>query len=261
MSSRARRISAWQRFRARLSEDRHLLFDRPAFTLRPLSYDDYWEARGGVSDSQTLSIWQLYRVDRVIPHLVEGDVVLDLGCGGSGTLNAIRSRAPIRGIGADISSAALEKLRAEGYAAIEIDLRDPSTLEKLPEVDYVLAFELLEHLPEPEMVLAALVPKVRKGIWVSFPNTGYWTYRLRLLGGRVPRQWIRNPGEHLRFWTLSDLRWWTAVLDRELHLDLRYLDVYRGFGVLRRLWPGLFGMAFLFLLVPGPQRESHPPVG
>ena len=111
MSSRARRISAWQRFRARLSEDRHLLFDRPAFTLRPLSYDDYWEARGGVSDSQTLSIWQLYRVDRVIPHLVEGDVVLDLGCGGSGTLNAIRSRAPIRGIGADISSAALEKLR------------------------------------------------------------------------------------------------------------------------------------------------------
>jgi methionine biosynthesis protein MetW len=234
--------------RRRLSEDRHLLFSQPHFTLAPLDYDGYWEARGGASDSRTLSIWQNQRVEWLAPHLAAGDVVLDLGCGGSGTLNALRERVDISGIGADVSQAALERLREDGYEALAIDLNDRPALGRIPQVDYVLAFELLEHLPEPEAVLATLLPRVRKGFWVSFPNTGYWAYRMRLLMGRTPMQWIRHPGEHLRFWTLRDLRWWAGVLDRDLGLSLRHLRVYRGPRPLNRVWPGLFGMAFMFLL-------------
>ena len=242
------RPSWLHRLRRRLSEDRHLLFTQPQFRLAALDYDDYWDARGGASDSRTLSIWQAQRVRWLVPHLAPGDVVLDLGCGGSGTLNALREQVPITGIGADVSEAALERLRIDRYQALKIDLKDPAAISSIPEVDYVLAFELLEHLPEPEIVLASLVPRVRKGIWVSFPNTGYWAYRIRLLLGRTPMQWIRHPGEHLRFWTLRDLRWWASVLDRDLGLSLQHLRVYRGPSPLNQLWPGLFGMAFMFLL-------------
>jgi methionine biosynthesis protein MetW len=249
------RTSWMHRLRRRLAEDRHLLFTQPDFRLAALDYDGYWDARGGPSDSRTLSIWQAQRVEWLAPHLHQGDVVLDLGCGGSGTLNALRQHVDITGIGADVSEAALDRLRADHYEALKVDLNDRAALRSIPEVDYVLAFELLEHLPEPEVVLASLLPRVRKGIWVSFPNTGYWAYRLRLLMGRTPMQWIRHPGEHLRFWTLRDLRWWASVLDRDLGVSLQYLRVYRGPSPLNRLWPGLFGMAFMFLLVRGERTQ------
>jgi cyclopropane fatty-acyl-phospholipid synthase-like methyltransferase len=112
------------RLRRRLAEDRHLLFTQPDFRLAALDYDDYWSARGGASNSRTLSIWQAQRVQWLVPHLQAGDVVLDLGCGGSGTLNALREHVAITGIGADVSDAALDRLRADRYEALKVDLND-----------------------------------------------------------------------------------------------------------------------------------------
>ncbi len=237
-------LAGW---RARWAEDRHLLFDTPDASLRPIDYDSYWHARGGIREQ--LSIWQQFRVDYVVPRLQPGDVVLDLGCGGAGTLRALADRVSITGIGADVSAEALESVRRAGFQALELDLNDRAQLAACPEVDYVLAFELFEHLSDPEVLLTTLAPRVRKGIWVSFPNSGYWVYRLRLaVGGRMPMQWIQHPGEHLRFWTLGDLRWWTSLVERDLGLRMEDLLVYRGYRHLARLVPGLFGMAFVFCL-------------
>ena len=78
-------------------------------------------------------------------------------------------------------------------------------VNKLGTFDYVTAFEVLEHVPLPEGMLAA-VRSVGNQVLVSIPSTGYYAQRLRLQFGRFPRQWIHHPGEHLRFWTLQDLR-------------------------------------------------------
>jgi methionine biosynthesis protein MetW len=242
-------MSTLSHMRAKLSEDWHLLSKTPKFTLRRLDYDAYWDARGGIREEDNLSIWQRWRVDRLVSHLRPGESVLDLGCGGGGTLAAIRRHVAIDGIGADISEQALDSVTRSGFTALRLDLGDRQALAACPPVDYALAFELLEHLPEPEAMIAALAPRVRKGFWVSFPNTGYWVYRTRLLMGKTPMQWVQHPGEHLRFWTLRDLRWWAGVIDRDLGFRLEHLHVYRGYPGLNRVWPGLFGMAFLFCLV------------
>jgi methionine biosynthesis protein MetW len=235
------------RLRSRWAEDRHLLFDTPDTSLRRVDYDAYWNARGGIRDE--LSIWQRFRVDYVAPRLSPSDVVLDLGCGGAGTLKALAARVPITGIGADVSEDALDSVRRAGFQALKLNLNDPAQIASCPEVDYVLAFELLEHLAEPEALLTALAPRVRKGFWISFPNSGYWIYRLRFaVAGRMPMQWIQHPAEHLRFWTLRDLRWWTSLIERDLAFQMQDLLVYRGYSNLARLFPGLFGMAFLFCL-------------
>ena len=38
-------------------------------------------------------------------------------------------------------------------------------------------------------------------------------HRLRYMLGRFPLQWIVNPNEHIRFWTLKDLIWWLDYLN------------------------------------------------
>src|SRR5229473_3420304 len=56
--------------------------------------------------------------------------------------------------------------------------------------DYVVLSEVLEHLPLPEELLAALRPSAPRFL-VSLPNTAYIFYRVGLaLLGRFPTQWV-----------------------------------------------------------------------
>ena len=209
------------------------LFRYPAYRSADASYDDYWQVRDLHSP---LNSFQRSRVGFIARRLSDGDSVLDVGCGDGRTLEALTGG--IRHIGAfgiDSSSAALERAKARGIATMQGDIRRPETLKDVDEADWILLLEVLEHMPDSETLLAWASGHARKGVIFSVPNTGFITHRLRLLLGRFPLQWKAHPSEHLRFWTVRDIRWWLRQLGFQYELH-----TYEGIPILNRLWPSMF---------------------
>lgn len=208
------------------------------------NYDAYWQDKRG-DQLGALSLWQKQRADLIIKKIkseqssgrLESISILDLGCGDGAILQYLRQHLPIRRlVGCDQSPLALKQAAHFGIETIRLDLRDLNQVASLPEVDYVCCLEILEHLPEPERLLKLLLPRVKKGLFFSIPNTGFIVYRLRLLFGRAPMQWRLHPGEHLRFWTLKDLRWWLSALG----FKKVKIITYQGVWALNIAWPSLF---------------------
>ena len=125
---------------------------------------------------------------------------------------------------------------------MKFDINNFNTIEELPEVDHIMILEVLEHMPNPEKFLKMILPKAKKSIFFSFPNSGYIAYRLRLLFGSFPMQWTLHPGEHLRFWTFRDLKWW---LNQMSLLHKSKIHIYEGVPILNKVWKGLFGAGLI----------------
>lgn len=221
----------------------HLMTGYPVETLRVIEashYDEYWRSKRA-GDLSRLSDWQKMRADialRALPHAEAGLVIGDIGSGpGSVLAYIVRSLPGARGIGYDLSALAVEHLQSLGFDGVEFDVRDPAQLSRIKAADYNLLFEIIEHVPHSEALLRAALASARRGVFVSIPNTGFVTYRLRLaLFGKVPLQWRLTPDEHLRFWTLKDLHWWL----RALGYGDAQVWAYQGVPFLNRLWPSLF---------------------
>lgn len=214
------------------------LYPQKALSLVTEDYDAYWRQKRGTEPS--LSDWQKERAEKVIDELKSrGEdtfTIADIGCG-DGVLLAhiLKSFPKARGIGYDSSSVAHELAKKAGIHETKfLDLRTDVGLIAVEQADYILLLETLEHIPEAEKVLTAAAQKARKGVFISFPNTGFFTYRLRLLFGKVPAQWIRMPNEHIRFWTLADLKWWLQALG----FSEFKINPYQGIPVLKNILPG-----------------------
>jgi methionine biosynthesis protein MetW len=226
------------------------LFRYPPLDLREVDYDRYWRVKTGGALGVPNAYQRLraaWIADRLEPHAS----VLDIGCGDGAVLIAIRQRKPIDACGVDTSTYALDFVASRGIRTIRRTLDRPECLDDLPVADHILLLEVLEHLPAPERFLQRALEKSRKSVFFSFPNTGYLLHRLRLVLGRFPLQWEAHPGEHLRFWTYRDLRWWLGELG---YLGHTAIHVYKGVPILNRVWKGLFGGAFLCELVHDRRR-------
>jgi methionine biosynthesis protein MetW len=208
-----------------------------------VDYDEYWESKAK-SGMGHLSAWRLRRA-RVFADLIDtGARVMDLGVGDGAILEYLVARKEIQAYGVDISPAAVEFCRGRGLNVDLVDVQK-SVSDYLGEpFDYIILSEVLEHLPDPESLLDDLRPYVQKGFLISIPNTGFFTHRLRLLLGKFPLQWIVSPGEHLRFWTLADFRWWADQLGFEIVSEVPY----EGPAGLRTLWPKLFAAGIIYQL-------------
>jgi SAM-dependent methyltransferase len=119
-----------------------------------------------------------------------GAIVLDAGCGvGYGTAHLARSAANV--VGVDISEETIEYAQ-ERYRTADVDFEvmDLAALQ-LPDrsFDVVVAFEVIEHVPEPERVLAELARVLRDDgtLLVSTPHAAETT--------REPE----NPFHHVEF--------------------------------------------------------------
>lgn len=209
-----------------------------------LDYDLYWQKRRKNGGNFTLSSWQKQRADLVLPFLIDGDVVIDVGGGGGEMLSYWLEFKKIKGICADVNASALGQAQSKGLETLQLDLSDKALWNNLPACDYITGFEIFEHLANPEEFIFFVQKRVRKGLIFSVPNTGYYKHRLRLSFGRFPLQWVVHPGEHLRFWTVKDMRWWLASLG----LNLKKLIIYEGLPVLNRLWPSLFGQGLVVVV-------------
>jgi 2-polyprenyl-3-methyl-5-hydroxy-6-metoxy-1,4-benzoquinol methylase len=208
-------------------------------------HDEYYKARRE-DDSGGLNSYQKMRADFVAETLKQEHSfsIADIGCGDGGIITYLKrvKQLPVeRALGLDSSAPALEIARRDGVTTVLADITTEKGMASIPSADYILLFEILEHVPHTEKLLRKAYKEAHRGVFFSFPNTGFFVYRLRLLLGRMPMQWRKHPGEHVRFWTMLDLRWW---LKAQRYGDA-HIHSYEGVPYLNRVWPSLFGAAFI----------------
>lgn len=230
-----------------------IVFTYPSETLslsESSDYDAYWQQRrGGVNDvrARQISNNEKLRADFIV-SIIDKNMEVSIGdiASGPGVIfDYLKAKLNIREyIGYDSSDYALEAAKSLGMKGVKFDINRPDDLLQIKEADYLLLLEILEHIPHSEKVLHEVYKKAQKGVFFSFPNSGNFLYRLRLIFGRMPAQWIKFPNEHLRFWTLTDLTWWLKALGYTNYK----IHSYRGIPVLEKLWPSMFAGSFVILL-------------
>ena len=223
-----------------------LIFSYPAksFSFQDDEYDAYWKARG--RSKQSLSAWQKQRADIALSLMREGEVhIVDIGSGDGGILSYIKEKKEqVTGTGIDASDMALAILEDAGFVGSKQDFSSIDDLS-IPENDYTFLFEIIEHVKDSEKLVLKALDSSREGVFISIPNSGFFPYRLRLLFGKFPAQWINVPNEHLRFWTLRDVKWWLKALKL---LDGAVIRTYEGVPILRNVLPGLFAAGIVIYI-------------
>lgn len=216
---------------------RYILGNRQPIGIAGLNYDDYWRVRG---DHQLVA-----RFPIIAKYLRRGETLLDIGCGDGTGIAYLAARTGVICVGVDISSVAVEMARSKGVEARVADVTAPDFVPDRT-YDTILISEVLEHIPEPERVVARVRDSVGQRLILTFPNIAYLPHRFRLLFGSFPVQWGWHPGEHLRFWSLSDFRWW---LD-QLGFEVVSVQASNGIRGLAAFWPSLFGNQIVVVARP-----------
>lgn len=199
--------------------------------------------------------------------------VLDLGCS-DGVLAAELRVHGHHVTGVDIEEHPGVRDRLDDFVVADLDAGVPAAVGD--EFDVIIAADVLEHVREPEPLLAGLASRLAPGgsIVTCVPNIGHWYPRLRIALGRFDydRRGILDR-DHVRFFTRKSLermidRTGYSVRRREF-LTLPVEVVQRG-GSDRRagageqalrafkrldrigtaLWPTLFAYQFLYELEP-----------
>ncbi len=198
-------------------------------------YDAYWTKR---TDNSSRYRYKIFR-----SWIVDGAKVLDVGCGDGYLSDLLAREKKCEVTCLDISEVALAKARERGLKTVLASAEEP-----LPfgdnSFDYVIATEIIEHVPFSEQVITELARVSKNYILLSIPNVAFWKYRLQLLMGRFPRQWAFEPYEHLRFWSVKDFKETLSSLS----LDLVELKAGSGKRYIRDWWPNLFAEQVCFKL-------------
>lgn len=132
--------------------------------------------------------------------------VLDVGCGAGGVGRAIRDRTE-RLVGIELNEEAAAVAR-ETYDDVRTG-RVEDALDGLGPFDTILAYDVLEHLPDPADTLRALRGVAAEGalLHVSVPNARHWTLVRDLVvrGTFGYTEWGHRDRTHLRWLTRRDL--------------------------------------------------------
>ncbi len=188
--------------------------------------------------------------DFLIKDFIEsGATVLDVGCGDGRLIYFLQktNRNICRGI--DISTTAIKlakklKLNVSKVQNIETALR------REKRYDYVVLSEFIEHIPDPEVIMALVSKIAKRGIIITFPNIGHLAYRLRMFMGRFPECWKWHPGEHLRFWTKKDFCNWISRSDNNFpSLRIFRMKSIEETPILGKLNDDLFSYNFIAKIV------------
>lgn len=211
---------------------REIFSAKPA-GLSAMDYDAYWKAKGEMNSTGRCPV--------LSSLITAGASVLDIGCGEGVTLKYLREKNGARGRGLDISAQAVAMAREKGVDAERADA-SAAEFEVDAVYDHIIISEVLEHIPNPEHLLAKVKGKFKVSLLISIPNSAYYLHRLRLLFGRFPVQWVWHPGEHLRFWSLTDFR---ETLDA-CGFEIISVRTHSGFLFLHGVWPNLFADSAVF---------------
>lgn len=188
--------------------------------------------------------------------------ILDVGCGTGALGKALKARGECCVVGVTHSS---EEAREARAVLDEVRVADLNQFHPDPgeTFDCLICSHVLEHLVEPAEVLRRLKESCRPAgrLVVALPNVLQWRQRLAFLGGRFE---YADGGlmdrTHLRFY---DWRTARALIEgagyrvEEAAADGTFpaSRFVPGLGRLLdrcsiALWPGLFGVQFLFVARP-----------
>lgn len=138
----------------------------------------------------------------VVDALRQADAktVLDLGCGEGYVLSALHDaglNCDFTGI--DLSSDALDFARTRLPASVHLECADARSLvDEGRTFDAVLMLEVLEHIPDPAVMLPILERLTRRWLVLSVPHEPFFR-GLNFMRGKHLTRWGNDP-EHVNHW-------------------------------------------------------------
>lgn len=201
-------------------------------------YENYWEKRGRSGNRPRYHIFSEW--------ISAGSKVLDIGCGDGYFGEFLVNNKKADYTGADISETALNSAKGRGLKVIQLDASNDLSKFDPESFDFVIMSEFIEHIPNSEEILRVVGRIAKKGVLVSIPNIAYWKFRLQLLLGKFPKQWVVAPEEHLRYWSVDDFN----ETAEKSGFEVREIRSSNGRKILRDIWPNLFGFQVCFYLRP-----------
>lgn len=177
-------------------------------------YDAYW--------LRTDDTFDLDRLGLIASRVSAGERVLEVDCG-PGVLARMMVERGAAVEATDLSRVAVERARAKGISAQQVDL----DLDPLPfaasSFDTVVSNSMIEHRFFPERTLDECARVLKPGgkFVVCLPNTAHWLCRWWIINGRFP--YVANsPTDrlHIRFFTVSE----AEKLCRERRLTVVAVD-------------------------------------
>lgn len=174
-----------------------------------------------MTSSKTVSLAQRPDLARIASWIAPDSDVLDLGCADGKLLAYLQHTKRVHGTGIERDPEAVVASVRRGVAVIQQNLEEGLALFENQHFDTVVLSKTLQSMLNTEHILREMARVARFGI-VSFPNFGYWSHGLSILGGRMPvskempYEWYNTPNIHLC--TLRDFQ------DLAKSLGLRITD-------------------------------------
>jgi 2-polyprenyl-6-hydroxyphenyl methylase / 3-demethylubiquinone-9 3-methyltransferase len=173
----------------------------------------WWDPAGPSKPLHELNPLRLRYIEQVLP--LRNARVVDVGCGG-GILSEAMALRGANVLGVDLSQAVLEvaelhaienkvAIQYQSIAAEELAAAQPQAF------DLVTCMEMLEHVPDPAAMLAALATLVKPGadVIVSTLNRKPQAFAVAILGAEyIARMLPRGTHEYLKFIRPSELARW-----------------------------------------------------
>ncbi len=173
----------------------------------------WWDPEGEMRPLHDLNPVRLQYVERA--GRLNGRSALDVGCGG-GLLSEAMARAGARVTGLDLAHELIDVARLHALdEGVSVEYRVESAEQHVSahagRYDIVTCMEMLEHVPDPASVVAALASVVRPGgdVFVSTLNRTPRAYLLAVLGAEyVLRLLPAGTHSYERFIRPSELLDW-----------------------------------------------------
>jgi 2-polyprenyl-6-hydroxyphenyl methylase / 3-demethylubiquinone-9 3-methyltransferase len=176
----------------------------------------FWDPRG---EFRPLHLLNPVRLEFVLEHArLAGATALDVGCGG-GLLSEAMSRKGARVTAVDLAPGMVEVARLHAAEeGLDIDYRMAAAEELAASFaqgfDVITCMEMLEHVPQPERMLATLASLVRPGgsVFVSTLNRNLKAFLVAIVGAEYVLKLLpRGTHEYERLIRPSELTRWARA--------------------------------------------------
>lgn len=171
----------------------------------------WWDTQSEFAPLHAINPLRLDWINGLTP--LAGKRVLDIGCGGGILADAMaRKGAQVLGIDLATKSLKVAQLHALEAQTPHIDYREISAealaAEQPASFDVVTCMEMLEHVPNPQSIVAACAALVKPGGWVYFStiNRNAKAYMFAIVGAEyVLKMLPRGTHDFAKFITPSEL--------------------------------------------------------
>jgi SAM-dependent methyltransferase len=126
--------------------------------------------------------------------------LLDIGCAYGFFLQEARPHFEVAGI--ELAADAAEHCRRNGLDVVT-GVADAATLARLGQFDVITLFDVIEHLPAPDEVLALAARHLRPGGIMVVTTGDFASAASRIMG---PKWRLMTPPQHLWFFTRDSIR-------------------------------------------------------